>query len=202
MARLDAETGPRNYGFGRRMDYAGRQTLLDRYGGGHFSSVATHSDRWSAFCNWSKTQGIRDMRDVRPEHVAAYAASIREQGLAASTRQNRVSTVNVVMSHASQGRWAAVSPRGLAGEARSQVRTAAPATRDRRTYASALEALRTAGLERAAAVLGLAREFGMRSEEAAKSDLNRLAREAERTGKVNILEGTKGGRDAPRWVGC
>ena len=40
----------------------------------------------------------------------------------------------------------------------------------------------------------------MRSEEATKADLGRLSQEASRLGKVNVLEGTKGGRSAPRWV--
>jgi hypothetical protein len=190
----------RNHGWGRSMSYAGQQVLDARYAGGHYGTVATHAERWDAFCGWAKEHDIRDMRDIRPEHIAAYAAAMREQGLAVSTMQNRVSTVNVIMAHAREGRWEPVSPREAVGEARSQVRTEAPATRDRATYTAAADALRAAGLERAAAVLGLAREFGMRSEEAAKADLPRLQREAETRGAINVQEGTKGGRDAPRWV--
>ncbi len=125
---------------------------------------------------------------------------MREQGLAVSTAQNRISTINVVMGHAREGRWETVSPREVVGEARSQVRTEAPATLCRGTYMAAVDALRAAGLERSAAVLGLARELGMRSEEASKADLPRLMREADTRGNVNIQDGTKGGRDAPRWV--
>ena len=40
----------------------------------------------------------------------------------------------------------------------------------------------------------------MRSEEASKADLNRLSKEASTLGKINVQEGAKGGRDAPRWV--
>jgi hypothetical protein len=193
-----AET--RNHGWGRSMSYAGRQVLDARYAGGHFGTVATHAERWDAFCGWAKEQGVRDMRDIQPEHVAAYAAAMREQGLAVSTAQNRISTINVVMGHAREGRWETVSPREVVGEARSQVRTEAPATLCRGTYMAAVDALRAAGLERSAAVLGLARELGMRSEEASKADLPRLMREADTRGNVNIQDGTKGGRDAPRWV--
>ena len=193
-------SNPRNYGLGRRMDYAGRQALADRYGGGHFATVAAHSDRWSSFCQWARGEGLRDMRDVRPEHAAAYAAAMKEQGLAVSTQQNRLSTINVVLTHASRGRWAPVSPRELVGISRSQVRTAAPTSLDRSIYSSALAGLHAAHLDRAAAVLAMAREFGMRSEEATKSDLDRLAREARASGQINIIDGTKGGRDAPRWV--
>jgi len=175
-----AET--RNHGWGRSMSYAGRQ-VLD-----------------APFCGWAKEQGVRDMRDIQPEHVAAYAAAMREQGLAVSTAQNRVSTINVIMGYAREGHWQTVSPREAVGEARSQVRTDAPATLDRGSYTAAADALRAAGLERSAAVLGLARELGVRSEEAAKADLPRLLREADTRGAVNIQDGTKGGRDAPRWV--
>ncbi len=40
----------------------------------------------------------------------------------------------------------------------------------------------------------------MRSEEAAKANLGRLLNEAATGGAINIQDGTKGGRDAPRWV--
>ena len=149
------KTDTRNYGFGRRMDYAGRQALADRYGGGHFATVAAHSDRWSLFCQWARGEGLRDMRDVRPEHAVAYAAKMKEQGLAASTKHNRLSTINVVLTHASRGRWAPVSPRELVGMSRSQVRTAAPTSLDRAIYASAVWGLHAAHLDRAAAVFGV-----------------------------------------------
>jgi hypothetical protein len=174
--------------------------IAAHYGGGHYATVAAHLDRWAAFSEWAKAEGIKDMRELTPAHIAAYAAAMKNEGLAVATMQNRVSTINVVMGHAREGQWQMVSPRDVVGESRSQVRTEAPATLDRSTYSAALDTLRAAGLDRAAAVLGLAREFGMRSEEAAKSNLDRLAREAEMKGQINVIEGTKGGRDADRWV--
>ena len=56
---------------------------------------------------------------------------------------------------------------------------------------------------RAAAIAQLARATGMRLREAILADLPRLKREAEQYGKINIQEGTKGGRSgasAPRWI--
>ena len=125
---------------------------------------------------------------------------MKNSGSAVATMQNRISTINVILAHAREGAWAIVSPRELAGEARSQVRTEAPAMLDRATYTAAVADLRAAGFDRAAAVLMLARELGMRSEEATKADLNRLAGEAASRGQVDIQEGAKGGRTAPRWV--
>ena len=190
----------KNHGYGRRMDYAGKQVLEAYHGGGHFSSVASHSERWASFCAWAKEAGIRDMRDITAEHISQYAVHMKNAGLAIATMHNRISTINVVMNHAREGDWQKASPREIVGESRTQVRTEAPALLDRAAYSAALSDLKAAGLDRAAAVLGLAREFGMRSEEATKADLGRLSQEASRLGKVNVLEGTKGGRSAPRWV--
>lgn len=57
--------------------------------------------------------------------------------------------------------------------------------------------------ERVAAIILLARATGMRLREAILADLPRLHREAEHFGRINIQDGTKGGRSgasAPRWV--
>ncbi len=191
--------GSRNHGYGRALEYAGRQVIGERYGAGHYGTQAAHSDRWSDFAAYCRSAGIRDMRDVTHATVQGYAAHLRDQGVAISTAQNRLSTVNVVMSHAREGHWARVSPSALAG-ARSQVREQAPATLDRQRVEQAASAMREAGLERAAAALELARETGVRLEEASKADLARWSREASQHGAVNVQEGTKGGRDAERWV--
>ena len=56
---------------------------------------------------------------------------------------------------------------------------------------------------RAAAIAQLARAIGMRLREAILADLPRLKRESEQYGKINIQDGTKGGRSgasAPRWI--
>jgi hypothetical protein len=190
----------KNHGYGRRMDYAGKQVLESHFGGGHYSSVAAHGERWSAFSGWAKESGIKDMRDITAEHISKYAAQMKDAGIAIATMHNRISTINVVLNHAREGSWNKISPKEVIGESRTQIRTKAPIMLDRAVYAAANTDMRAAGLDRAAAVLGLAREFGMRSEEATKADLGRLSQEASRLGKVNVLEGTKGGRDAPRWV--
>lgn len=190
----------KNHGYGRRMDYAGKKVLESHFGGGHYSSVASHSERWAAFCDWTKENGIRDMRELKAEHIYQYTEHMKGAGLAIATMHNQISTINVVLSHAREGAWRTVSPKELIGESRSQVRTTAPSMLDRTQYQSAINTLRSEGLDRAAAILMLAREFGMRSEEASKADLNRLSKEASTLGKINVQEGAKGGRDAPRWV--
>jgi len=189
----------RNHGYGKQLGYAGRQALSERYGGGHFATVRSHAERWADFAGWAREQyGIRDARSLSREHVAAYGRELAERGLARSSVQNRLSTVNVTLAQMRGDQALRVSPSEIAGQ-RSSVREVAPVTADRDTYTSGVEALRAAGHERAASTLELARELGVREREAALLDLPRAAREA-RNGYVNIQEGTKGGRDAPRWV--
>ncbi len=58
-------------------------------------------------------------------------------------------------------------------------------------------------MPRAAAIAQLARATGLRLREAILADLPRLKREAEHYDKINIQDGTKGGRGgatAPRWI--
>ncbi|WP_257903286.1 integrase domain-containing protein, partial [Pseudomonas sp. Colony2] len=64
-------------------------------------------------------------------------------------------------------------------------------------------ALSERGQQRVAAIVLLARETGMRLREAILADLPRLQREVRQLGKINIQDGTKGGRSgasAPRWI--
>lgn len=199
----------RNFGYGKQMQHAGKQALRDYYGQGHHSTVATHTQRWKSFADWAKEQGIRDLAKIDSREISeAYAEHIKTQveagDLAVSTAQNRLSTVNTTFAALRGDRHVQLSPRKYAGP-RSNIRTTAPAALDTPRVQGAIAALQEAGLTRAAATLELARAFGVRREEAVKADLDRWVREAARCDQhgqsfVNVLDGTKGGRDAPRWV--
>ena len=52
--------GHRNFGYGKQMEWAGRQALSDRYGDGHYGTVAGHAERWRRFVAW-----CRDERQIR-----------------------------------------------------------------------------------------------------------------------------------------
>ena len=85
---------------------------------------------------------------------------------------------------------------------RTTIRTTAPQGQDHEHVMFIIEAL---GKQhpRAAAIAQLARATGMRLREAILADLPRLKREAKQFGKINIQNGTKGGRSgasAPRWI--
>ncbi|MGP9468727.1 integrase domain-containing protein [Halomonas sp. TP35] len=194
----------RNFGYGKQMEYAAKAALRDHYGQGHHGTVAAHASRWSSFATWAREQGIRDIAKADSRELAtAYAQYVEGQveagELSVATAQNRISTVNTVFAALRGDRYVQISPREYAGQ-RSNVRTEEPAALDASRVQNAGDALRETGLPRAAAVLELARAFGVRREEAIKADLSRWSREAARHGAINIQEGTKGGRNADRWI--
>jgi hypothetical protein len=85
---------------------------------------------------------------------------------------------------------------------RTTIRMTVPQGQDREHVMRIVDAFREQH-PRAAAIVQLARAIGMRLREAILADLPRLQREAKRYGKINIQDGTKGGRSgatAPRWI--
>ena len=191
----------RNFGIGSRdMGRAG-QMVLDRAaasGDASFSTAATNTERWSDFCGWAKEQGVKKMEDVTVDTVRSYgrelASRVEAGQLSPSTSQNRVSAVNSVMVLATRGDWRSVSPTKDCGiPQRCAVRQDAPGALDAAAYGRALDQVREHQGERAAAVVELAREFGLRSKEASLLDAKAALSEAQRTGSVRISEGTKGG---------
>ncbi|GAB6051144.1 hypothetical protein JCM16106_19990 [Hydrogenophilus islandicus] len=195
--------GSRNFGLGSRdMAKAGRFALNAAAARGEvsYSTAATVGDRWQQFVDWAKEQGINRMEQIDREDVQRYGEELAEKvengELSASYAQNLVSAVNSVMSIATGGQWESVSPTRDCGIAeRSHVRDEAPAALDREAYSRALDAVREQVGERAAAVVELARELGLRSKEASLIDARAALREAEARGAVTIEAGTKGGRE-------
>jgi hypothetical protein len=210
MALVGRRDG-RNFGYGRQLSYAGPQALKDLFGGGHYGTVKAHSDRWQAFVRWCRSEdgpGLNDARQIDRQTLLDYAGHLREQveqgELAIATAQNRLSSVNRTMAALRGDQYVKVSsPSKALGLQRTTVRTAAPQGQDREQVKLIVETLCEYQLPRAAAIVQLARAAGMRLREAILADLPRLKCEAEHYGKVNIQDGTKGGRSgasAPRWV--
>ncbi|RON71047.1 integrase [Pseudomonas fluorescens] len=210
MARVGKRAG-RNFGFGRQLSYAGPQALKDLFGDGHFATVKAHSDRWQAFVQWGRSNegpGLNDARQIDREILMRYAAYMREQvaqgNVGIATAQNRLSSVNRTMAALRGDQYVKIpSPSKALGLQRSNVRGEAPQGQDRAQIELIERALSERGQQRVAAIVHLARETGMRLREAILADLPRLQREAQRLGKINIQDGTKGGRSgasAPRWI--
>jgi hypothetical protein len=77
---------------------------------------------------------------------------------------------------------------------RTSVRHSVPQGQDREQVKRIVEVLCEHQQARAAAIAQLARATGVRLREAILADLPRLKREFEQYGKINIQDGTKGGR--------
>jgi len=210
MALVGRREG-RNFGYGRQLSYAGPQALKDLFAGGHFATVKAHSDRWQAFVRWCRSEdgpGYNDAREIDRQTLQDYAAYLRQQiqqgELCIATAQNRLSSVNRTLAALRGDQDVRIaSPSQALGQQRSSVRTRAPDGQDHQQVRRVLEALGEQQHERVAAIVLLARTTGMRLREAILADLPRLHREAEHLGRINIQEGTKGGRagaSAPRWV--
>ena len=201
----------RNFGYGRQLSYAGPQALKDLCGGGHYATVKTHCDRWQAFVKWCRSEagpGANDARQIDREVLSDYAAYLRglvgSGDLAVSTAQNRLSSVNRTMAALRGDQYVKLpSPSKALGMQRSGIRHSMPQGQDREHVQQIVEALCSHHKLRAAAIVQLARATGMRLREAILADLLRLSREAKDFGKINIQDGTKGGRagaSAPRWI--
>jgi integrase len=210
MALVGRRDG-RNFGYGRQLSYAGPQALKDLFGDGHYGTVKAHSDRWQAFVRWCRSEdgpGYNDARQIDRRTLQDYAARLRQQiqqgELCIATAQNRLSSVNRTLAALRGDRDVRIaSPSQALGLRRSTVRTRAPDGQDRQQVRRVLEVLGEQQYERVAAIFRLARATGMRLREAILADLPRLLREAEHLGRINIQDGTKGGRSgasAPRWI--
>lgn len=210
MALVGKRDG-RNFGFGRQLSYAGPQALKDLFGGGHYGTVKAHSDRWQAFVRWCRSDDgprLNDARQIDRQILSDYAAHLRhlvERGdLAIATAQNRLSSVNRTMAALRGDQYVKVpSPSKALDMQRTTIRTTVPQGQDREHMQRIVDVLCEHQKPRAAAIAQLARATGMRLREVILADLPRLKREAKQFGKINIQDGTKGGRSGasvPRWI--
>ena len=210
MALVGRRDG-RNFGYGRQLSYAGPQALKDLFGGGHYGTVKAHSDRWQSFVRWCRSDDgprLNDARQIDRQILSDYAAHLRhlvERGdLAIATAQNRLSSVNRTMAALRGDQYVKVpSPSKALEMQRTTIRTTVPQGQDREHMQRIVDVLCEHQKPRAAAIAQLARATGMRLREAILADLPRLKREAKQFGKINIQDGTKGGRSgasAPRWI--
>ncbi|POG06655.1 integrase [Pseudomonas putida] len=210
MALVGRRDG-RNFGYGRQLSYAGPQALKEMFGGGHYGTVKAHCDRWQAFVKWCRSDqgpGINDARRIDRKLLADYAAYLRDLvgrgDLAVSTAQNRLSSVNRTMAALRGDQCVKLpSPSKALGMQRTGVRQSVPQGQGREQIKQIVDALCSRDQLRAAAIVLLARATGMRLREAILADLPRLSREAKELGRINIQDGTKGGRagvSAPRWI--
>lgn len=172
----------RNYGASTRdMSHAG--AFFSKQVSDSYSTQATLENRFDQFVEFAKESGISRLEQVTKETVLAYANSLQESELSASTQQNYLSAVNVIMEQARGDQEVRITGREAGLEQRSGVAE---------SYKGDVE--RGELSDRTQAIVDLARSFGLRFEEASKLDTKSAYAEAQETGKVTIENGTKGGQ--------
>ncbi|MBX8582376.1 integrase domain-containing protein [Pseudomonas cichorii] len=188
MALVGKRDG-RNFGYGRQLSYAGPQAFV----------------RW---CRSEDGPGFNDARQIDRQTLLEYAGYLRQQveqsAIGIATAQNRLSSVNRTMAALRGDQYVKVpSPSNALGTQRTSVRCSVPQGQDREQVKRIVDVLCEHQQPRAAAIVQLARTTGMRMRETILADLPRLQREAEQLSRINIQDGTKGGRSgasAPRWI--
>ncbi len=197
--------GERNFGYGKKMDWAGKNALADRYGEGHYATRAAHVERWRQFVSYAKAEGVKDARAVTQALMKDYGTFLARQvalgTMAVTYAQNLLSSVNVILETMRGDRRLRVSPATLVGE-RRHIRDVTPAGIDRARINAVVEVLRQQDQARVASVVALARDLGLRFREAVLLDTQEALAQARESGRVNITAGTKGGRgrEVDRWV--
>jgi site-specific recombinase XerD len=166
-----------------------------------YKTAADVSARWQHFATWAKEQDIKKMEDVSRELVIKYgkelASKVTNGKLTAASAQVYLSAVNSIMKLTPQN-WRSVSPTKECGiPHKTGIRSVAPKAIDRASYQAARSAIE-AKSERAAAIVALCRELGLRSREASQLDAKSALQQAEKEGKAYLFKGTKG--DRPREI--
>lgn len=137
--------------------------------GGRYAWCAASITRWKKFCGFCESIGVNSTMDVNYEVLVLYADSI--SNCATSTKQNSISTLNVVMNLLDL-HWKPVSPRKLIGEKRSFVNNK-PALIDRLLVEKITSRLTETNHPLLADVVNLAFYFGLRRREAALLELKK-----------------------------
>jgi hypothetical protein len=182
---------------------------LDQHYGSdsHFNTRATHKRRSAVFVRYCKRCGMNDARKIDREFILQFGAYIKarlngdyewpdgdvDEQISVAYAHNAISTVNTVMRAFRGDGQLTVSARELLGVCRQSVRTK-EIQADVLDTKHAVDLAIAAGFVRGAAVILLARAWGMRVRECILQDLDRMKREIEATGEATILEGCKGGR--------
>lgn len=197
-----------NYGKGRDVGYAANVALDDLYTrASHYGTRATHKKRVKKFVKFCKRKKMRDVRDIDRPFVLQFGAYVKnrldgdyewpggdvDDRISVAYAHNLISTVNILMRAFRGDDMLKISGREVLGVCRKSIRTKEiQADVVDMQYAANLAIAK--GFERGAAVMMLARAFGMRVREAILQDLDRMMCEIQKTGEAAILEGCKGGR--------
>jgi len=192
----------RNFGIGsRNLLRAGK--MCSQQSEKSFSTRGTLADRWTVFAKWLEAEyGIGKMENIIPEHLIAYGRHLNfriEQGeLKPSTAQLYVSAVNSVLKTATSGSWKTVSPTKDCGIPKRKYLPESSKALSQSEHDQVIAELAEQTVEpldqRVIVLLNLQRTLGLRFKESALLDVKQALIQADKTGTVTILTGTKGGK--------
>lgn len=186
----------KNFGYGRGVAFAGKTALREMYGGGHFSTVASHCARWERFVSFAREMGISDAREINQKMLDAFLVNLKEQIaagiLAVSYAVNITSSVNMVLLALRGNQKLRLKP-SLLGTIPT-VRIRVPGFVNHDQFVAIIEALENAGHFAEATMIRLAKDFGFRFKEVGLHNLKKSVRSALRDGEIRVEKGTKGGQ--------
>jgi hypothetical protein len=149
-----------------------------------YASQSTLKSRFNQFVVYLKENKINRLEQVTKEIVQNYALNLKNNGdLSVSTKHNLLSAVNVIMRTARHNDLLKVTAREIGIEPRSNVA---------QTFKGSVE--RHNMSEKVAVIVNLAKNFGLRFEEASKLNADVALKQALNKSEIKITLGTKGGQ--------
>lgn len=150
-----------------------------------YSSQSTLSSRFSQFVDYLKENKINRLEQVTKEIVQNYALNLKNNGdLSVSTKHNLLSAVNVIMRQARGDNTVKVTAKEIGIDKRDNVATEFKEDIKRGVVSERVELL-----------IELARNFGLRFEEASKLNAVVALKQAITNSVIKVSLGTKGGQD-------
>lgn len=201
----------KNLGLGRTIRWAMLTAINRLYGERHhFATRRTHFVRsrvFAAYCRRSNLSDVTEIKQatlddycrylaIRIDHEYRWPDGHVDKPISVAYAQNLLSTANTVMLalYGNTGIW--LSPSKALQKARCFVRTK-QIQAEEAVVMQATHRMQQRVDPRCAALTLLCYRWGMRFQEAALQDLDRMMSEAKKLKEVTILEGTKGGRKCP-----
>lgn len=177
------------------MSFRSESVEAARNAGGSFKTVEARSQIMRQLADYLQSANIqiRHVGDLKEKHVASWLKACKDAGLKDRTLHNRLAAIRGVLREAGFTKRAdalLTKSFGIAKASRDGSRTAIPDN----LYKEKLANVGDQGVKMA---LALQRDLGLRQREAvmARADtLRRWLRELRDDRKVQVLEGTKGGR--------
>lgn len=150
-----------------------------------YASQSTLKSRFNQFVVYLKENKINRLEQVTKSIVENYAKLIKENNrLSISAKHNLLSAVNVIMREARRDDLLKVTAREIGIEPRSNVA---------KTFKGGVE--RHSMSDKVAVIVNLAKNFGLRFEEASKLNASVALKQATGNSEIKISLGTKGGQN-------